>query len=56
MYTLTVGIASTQMNFAQTEGLGFLMAQAVFAGLPILLVYLLFQRYIVSAVSGAAGQ
>ena len=32
MYTLTVGIASTQTNFAQTEGLGFLMAQAVFAG------------------------
>ena len=30
-YTLTVGIASSQMNFAQTNGLGFLMAQAVFA-------------------------
>src|SRR3546814_21156108 len=43
MFTLTVGIASTQMNFAQTEGLGFLMAQAVLAGLPILLVYLFFQ-------------
>jgi multiple sugar transport system permease protein len=56
MYTLTVGIASTQMNFAQTEGLGFLMAQAVFAGLPILIVYLFFQKYIVQAVSGAAGQ
>jgi hypothetical protein len=31
MYTLTVGIASTQTNFAQSEGLGFLMSQAVFA-------------------------
>ena len=56
MYTLTVGIASTQMNFAQTEGLGFLMAQAVFAGLPILVVYLFFQKYIVQAVAGAAGR
>jgi multiple sugar transport system permease protein len=56
MLTLTVGIASTQMNFAQTEGLGFLMAQAVFAGLPTLLVYLAFQKYIVRAVAGAAGQ
>ncbi|WP_243451061.1 carbohydrate ABC transporter permease [Sphingosinicella sp. CPCC 101087] len=56
MFTLTVGIASTQMNFAQTEGLGFLMAQAVFAGLPILIVYLLFQKYIVQAVAGAAGR
>ncbi|MEP7314621.1 MAG: carbohydrate ABC transporter permease [Pseudomonadota bacterium] len=56
MLTLTVGIAATQMNFAQTEGLGFLMAQAVFAGLPTLLVYLVFQKYIVRAVAGAAGQ
>lgn len=54
MFTLTVGIASTQQNFAQSEGLGFLMAQAVFAAAPILIVYLFFQRYIVTAVSGAA--
>jgi multiple sugar transport system permease protein len=54
MFTLTVGIASTQMNFAQSQGIGFLMAQAVFAGLPILIVYLFFQKYIVTAVSGAA--
>jgi multiple sugar transport system permease protein len=56
MLTLTVGVAATQMNFAQTEGLGFLMAQAVFAGLPTLLVYLVFQKYLVRAVAGAAGQ
>jgi multiple sugar transport system permease protein len=54
MYTLTVGVASSQMNFAQTNGLGFLMAQAVFAGLPILIVYVIFQRYIVAGVSRAA--
>jgi multiple sugar transport system permease protein len=52
MYTLTVGLASTQSNFAQSEGIGFLMAQAVFAGLPIFIVYLFFQKYIVAAVSG----
>jgi len=56
MFTLTVGVASQQMNFAQTEGLGFLMAQAVFAGLPMLIVYLFFQKYIVQAVAGAAGR
>jgi multiple sugar transport system permease protein len=56
MFTITVGIASSQMNFAQTEGLGFLMAQAVFAGLPIFIVYLFFQKYIVQAVAGAAGR
>lgn len=54
MLTLTVGMASTQTNFAQSEGIGFLMAQAVFAGAPILIIYLFFQKYIVTAVSGAA--
>jgi multiple sugar transport system permease protein len=54
MYTLTVGLASMQTNFAQTEGIGFLMAQAVFAGLPILILYLFFQRHIVNAVAGGA--
>jgi multiple sugar transport system permease protein len=55
-YTLTVGIASSQMNFAQTNGLGFLMAQAVFASLPILLVYVIFQRYVIAGVSRAAAR
>ncbi|MBB4008758.1 carbohydrate ABC transporter permease [Allorhizobium taibaishanense] len=54
MYTLTVGLASTQTNFGQSEGIGYLMAQAVFAGAPILIIYLFFQKYIVTAVSGAA--
>jgi len=54
MYTLTIGLASTQTNFAQSEGLGYLMAQAVFAGLPVLILYLFFQRYIVTAVAGSA--
>lgn len=29
MFTLTVGLASTQTNFAQSQGIGFLIAQAV---------------------------
>jgi multiple sugar transport system permease protein len=52
MYTLTVGLASTQTNFAQAEGIGFLMAQAIFAGLPVFIIYLFFQKYIVAAVAG----
>jgi len=53
-FTLTVGLASAQMNYAQTSGLGFLMAQAVFASIPILLVYVIFQKQIVRAMAGAA--
>jgi multiple sugar transport system permease protein len=56
MYTLTVGVAASQMNFAQTNGLGFLMAQAVFASLPILIVYVIFQRYIIAGVSRSAAR
>jgi multiple sugar transport system permease protein len=52
-YTLTLGLASTQTNFAQSEGLGFLMAQAVFAAAPVLVLYAFFQQYIVAAVAGA---
>jgi len=56
MYTLTIGLASMQTNFAQTEGIGFLMAQAVFAGLPVLVLYLLFQRHIVTAATGSVAK
>jgi multiple sugar transport system permease protein len=54
MYTLTVGLAASQMNYAQTSGLGFLMAQAVFASIPIFVVYIIFQKQIVRAMAGAA--
>jgi multiple sugar transport system permease protein len=54
MYTLTVGLASAQMNYAQTSGLGYLMAQAVFASIPIFIVYILFQKQIVRAMAGTA--
>ncbi|MDV6331952.1 carbohydrate ABC transporter permease [Asticcacaulis sp. 201] len=54
MFTLTVGLSASQINFAQTSGLGYLMTQAVFAAVPILIVYIIFQKYIVRAVSGAA--
>jgi multiple sugar transport system permease protein len=53
-FTLTVGLASSQMNYAQTSGLGFLMAQAVFASIPILTVYIIFQKQIVRAMAGTA--
>jgi multiple sugar transport system permease protein len=54
MFTLTVGLASSQMNYAQTSGLGYLMAQAVFASIPIFIVYIIFQKQIVRAMAGTA--
>jgi multiple sugar transport system permease protein len=54
MFTLTIGLAAAQANYAQTSGLGFLMAQAVFASIPILVVYAIFQKQIVRAMAGTS--
>jgi multiple sugar transport system permease protein len=54
MYTVTIGLAGLQSNFAQTEGLGSLMATAVVTSIPILLVFLVFQRYLIEGVRGTA--
>ena len=56
MFTITVGMASYQGNYAQTVGLGFLMATAVFASLPILLMYVIFQKYVVSGIAMSSGK
>lgn len=55
-YTVSVGLASIQTNYAQTEGLGMVMASAVLASLPVFIVYLIFQRYIVRGVSMGSGR
>ncbi len=56
-FTVTLGLASIQGNFAQSEGLGRVMASGVIASLPVLILFLCFQRYVVSAmtVGGSKG-
>lgn len=54
MFTVTIGLASLQGNFAQSEGLGSLMTSAVVASLPMLVLFLVFQRYIVEAVQSGS--
>ncbi len=56
MFTVTVGLASIQGNFAQSEGIGSVMASAVFASLPIILLFLIFQRFIVAGVAMSTGK
>ncbi len=51
MYTLTEGMAAAQSNYAGITGQGVLMAEAVLAGLPVLIIYLIFQRRFISAVT-----
>lgn len=50
-FTITLGLASIQSNFAQSEGLGRVMASGVVASLPVVLLFLIFQRYVVRAMT-----
>jgi multiple sugar transport system permease protein len=56
-FTITLGLASIQSNFAQSEGLGRVMASGVIASLPVVALFLIFQRYVVQAmtVGGSKG-
>jgi len=51
MFTITLGLASIQSNFAQSEGLGRIMASGVMASLPVVLLFLVFQRYVVRGIA-----
>jgi multiple sugar transport system permease protein len=40
-FTITLGLASIQSNFAQSEGLGRVMASGVIASLPVVILFLM---------------
>jgi len=51
MYTITVGLGSLQGNFAETEGLGRLMASGIMASLPVVALFVIFQRFVVRGIA-----
>ncbi|MDD7465412.1 MAG: carbohydrate ABC transporter permease [Actinomycetaceae bacterium] len=55
MFTVTTGLASLQGNFAQSTELGSLMARAVVGSLPLLIVFLLLQKYLIRGISMSSG-
>lgn len=55
MFTLTTGLASLQGNFAQASELGSLMARGVVAGLPLLILFLVFQKNLIRGISMGSG-
>ncbi|WP_143529841.1 carbohydrate ABC transporter permease [Salibaculum halophilum] len=55
-YTITLGLASIQSNFAQSEGLGRVMASGVIASLPVVILFLIFQRYVVQAMTAGGSK
>ncbi len=56
MFTITLGLKSLQANFADSEGLGRVMASGVLASLPVVLLFLLFQRQVVRGIAMGSGK
>ena len=55
MSTITTGLASLQGNFAQATELGSLMARGLIGSLPLLILFVLFQRPLIRGISMASG-
>ena len=55
MFTITTGLASMQGNFAQATELGSLMARGVAAALPLMVLFLIFQKNLIRGISMTSG-
>ncbi|MBC7291443.1 MAG: carbohydrate ABC transporter permease [Actinotalea sp.] len=55
-YTLTVGLAQQQASFEAARSLGDLMARGVLGSLPLVVVFLLFQRHLVRGITLGSGE
>lgn len=55
MFTITTGLASLQGNFAQATELGSLMARGVVASIPLLILFIIFQRQLIRGISVGSG-
>ncbi|MHA6511956.1 carbohydrate ABC transporter permease [Tessaracoccus sp. Z1128] len=55
MFTITTGLASLQGNFAQATELGSLMARGLIGSLPLLIIFIVFQRHLIRGIGMTSG-
>lgn len=55
MFTVTTGLASLQGNFAQATELGSLMARGLIGALPLLIIFIVFQRHLIRGIAMTSG-
>ena len=55
-FTVTTGLASLQSNFSATTDLGTLMARGLIGSLPLIIVFLLFQRQLIRGITLGSGE
>ncbi|MFT0763243.1 carbohydrate ABC transporter permease [Actinomyces sp. F1_1611] len=56
MFTITTGLASLQGTFAQSTELGSLMARGIVGALPLLLLFIFFQKYLIRGITMSSGE
>lgn len=56
MFTITTGLASLQSNFAEATELGSLMARGLVGSLPLLVIFLLFQKQLIRGITLGSGE
>lgn len=55
-FTVTTGLASLQSNFAATTNLGDLMARGLVGSLPLIVLFLIFQRQLIRGITLGSGE
>lgn len=55
-FTVTTGLASLQSNFAATTNLGDLMARGLVGSLPLIIVFMIFQRQLIRGITLGSGE
>jgi multiple sugar transport system permease protein len=56
MFTVTTGLGSLQSNFAGVTELGSLMARGLVGSLPLVVLFLLFQRQLIRGITLGSGE
>ncbi len=56
MFTVTTGLASLQSNFAETTEVGSLMARGLIGSLPLVVLFLIFQKQLIRGITLGSGE
>ena len=55
-FTVTTGLASLQSNFSNSTNLGDLMARGVVGSLPLIIIFMIFQRQLIRGITLGSGE
>lgn len=56
MFTMTPGLASLKLQWSNAQDLGSIMARGVVGAAPVLIMFLVFQRYLIRGIALSGGE